>query len=161
MPLTLSEQFARLQQPATQAAFADLAMPEPMSGCHLWLGNILRGYGRFSLGRARRGVIAHRAAWMIYRGELREADQVLHRCDNPGCVNPDHLFIGTPADNMRDKTLKGRHPNYKINADIAVRIWRLKGQGSRNSVAKQFGISPSTVQGIWRGTRWAHVTQSD
>lgn len=77
------------------------------SGCWLWTGATSPGgYGKFYL--AGRAVGAHRAAWMLMRGEIPPGMQVCHHCDVPGCVNPNHLFIGTQKDNMRDMDAKGR-----------------------------------------------------
>lgn len=93
-------------------AFEQNCMPEPMSGCWLWLGatfDARGGYGAFThrpskVFRER----AHRSAWRLYRGDISKDDHVLHRCDNPLCVNPDHLFLGSQPTNMRDMALKGR-----------------------------------------------------
>lgn len=82
-------------------------MPEPMSGCHLWIGALDRkGYGSFrSEGRT---VRAHRLAWEREHGPIPDGLYVCHRCDNPGCVNPDHLFLGTQGRNLRDMARRGR-----------------------------------------------------
>lgn len=80
-------------------------IPEPNSGCHLWLGNG-RKYGRVTL--AGQGMYAHRLAWQFAHGPIPEGMMVLHRCDVGLCVNPDHLFLGTQTDNMRDMVSKGR-----------------------------------------------------
>lgn len=81
------------------------------SRCWLWTGKVNHfGYGRFQSGR--RGVnvssTAHRYAWRIFRGEIPVGLCVLHRCDIPACVNPDHLYLGTKADNMRDMAARSR-----------------------------------------------------
>lgn len=82
------------------------SIPEPNSGCWLWLGSTIpTGYG--VIGVDGKNWRAHRAAWRAYRGEVGSL-HVLHRCDNPGCINPDHLFLGTHTDNMRDRRDKGR-----------------------------------------------------
>lgn len=82
-------------------------IPEPNSGCWLWLGPIWSdGYGRVSLkGRMRR---VARVSYAAYKGAVPRGGMVLHRCDQPTCVNPDHLYIGTARDNFDDMVLRGR-----------------------------------------------------
>lgn len=77
-------------------------------GCWLWTGCKNRlGYGDFWVGRGKH-MNAPRVSWMFHYGEILDNMDVLHRCDNPPCVNPEHLFLGTQEDNMRDCFLKGR-----------------------------------------------------
>jgi len=81
-------------------------------GCWGWLGpKDPNGYGRFSLGSARPSVLAHRVAYEIHNGPIPDGLYVCHHCDNPECTRPGHLFVGTPADNMRDMSAKGRRRN--------------------------------------------------
>src|SRR5262245_8603979 len=90
-------------------------MPEPMSGCWLWLGWVDRkGYGSIGLGRRIDGTEqTHRVSWILYRGSIPEGVQVQHKCDTPSCVNPDHLELGTPLQNMEQMVGRGRqrHPS--------------------------------------------------
>lgn len=90
-------------------AFEHWYIPEPNSGCWLWLGNTFKrgGYGAFSCGQNIIMQRAHRMSWLLYKGST-EGLHVLHSCDNRLCVNPEHLWLGTQADNMHDKSLKGR-----------------------------------------------------
>ena len=81
--------------------------PEPNSGCWLWLGaRVPAGYGTLSVDG--KTMLAHRASWLAHNGPIPWEAQVCHRCDNPLCINPRHLFVGTALDNMRDKDRKGR-----------------------------------------------------
>lgn len=97
-------------------------IPEPNTGCWLWTGTSRNGYGRFIWdGNA---YTAHRVAYQILKGPVPPHLMVLHRCDTPACINPDHLFLGTQSDNMRDASRKGRlftllrggwNPNQKLS----------------------------------------------
>ena len=92
-------------------------IPEPNTGCWLWMADVdQKGYGRFSLNGGKR-VKAHRFSWKVHNGEIPEeldgqdyrGPCILHSCDNPTCVNPHHLFVGTQFDNIKDMIQKGRH----------------------------------------------------
>lgn len=87
--------------------FEQKVSPEPNSGCWLWIGAYTDdGYGQ--LGFRGHNTRAHRAAWILYRGEIPNLLCVLHKCDMRCCVNPDHLWLGDDMDNAQDKMRKGR-----------------------------------------------------
>jgi hypothetical protein len=93
--------------------FERRTMPITESGCWIWMSTIGRnGYG--SLIRNQKNIgYAHRLSWLLYRGPIPDGLNVLHRCDVPICVNPDHLSLGTQAENIRDMLRKDRHPTLK------------------------------------------------
>lgn len=119
--------------------------------CWLWQGTKRCGYGLFSFSGVQWS--AHRFAYVIGNGPLMAGLDVLHRCDNPPCVNPAHLFLGTHVDNMADMVAKRRgKPKAKLTASQASEI-RASG-GRPIDVAREYGISPSTVSNIRAGRVW-------
>ncbi len=135
--------------------------------CWLWTGGLRGEYGAFWNGE--RDIDAHRFSYELVHGPIPPAPRtcvphVCHRCDNPPCVNPDHLFIGTAADNMRDKTAKGRAPSGSDNAAAklaecdVVEILRLTTTGMRwEDIARRFNVTSGAVQAIVTGKTWHHV----
>ncbi len=93
-----------------QRRIEDWSIPEPNSGCWIWLKSTnAKGYAHLR----HEGIMwrANRLAWVAYRGQIPEGLFVLHHCDNPACVNPDHLYVGTHAKNMEDKAKRNRSRN--------------------------------------------------
>jgi len=130
------------------------------SGCWEFQGHTNEcGYGLLWLdGKARR---AHRISYKIYKGRIGRGLVVCHSCDNPLCVNPDHLFLGTRLDNNRDAALKKRHAFGEKNGmtNLTEEIARAikYAEGSQTEIAKEFGVSRPTVNRIKKGTRWKHL----
>jgi hypothetical protein len=135
-------------------------MPEPNSGCWLWLGAVnVQGYGKISLPGSKNTVQSHRAAYELFCGPLPQGAWVLHRCDNPLCVNPEHLFLGTPQDNSRDMVAKGRHDAHPRLSENAVReIRKRHAAGARQTdLAATFGVSRRQIGNIVERRNWKNV----
>jgi hypothetical protein len=122
------------------------------------------GYGLFLLNKVQ--TTAHRAAWILTYGAIGDGLQVMHKCDRPSCVNPEHLELGTQLDNMRDMVRKGRSAKtrgeQKWSAKVcscAVRAMRILWQEgvSQKEIAKRFGVDCSSVSKTVRGRQWKHV----
>ena len=124
-------------------------IPEPNSGCWLWEGGIVgRGYGVAFLPGGK-PTSAHRAMLIAHGVKLTPNDVVMHACDMPGCVNPEHLRVGTQGDNMADMNRKGRHrPAYKIPAKERQLI--REDDTPAWAVALWFGVSIKTIRNIRR-----------
>ena len=133
----------------------------PFHECWEWVGaRDKRGYGNFSASR-KRWVIAPRYSWFLTHGTIPDGLCVLHRCDNPGCVRPDHLFLGTHKDNSADMIAKNRQKrpqkakNWKLNYEKAELFRRLYTDGtSIMDIAKKFGLSRGGVAKVISGERW-------
>jgi hypothetical protein len=135
--------------------------PEPMSGCWLWISALNHhGYGYFS--HNLKTYIAHRFSWHRVNGNIEKGLHVCHKCDVRSCVNPDHLFIGTPTENMLDMVRKGRHrpvhffgsnnPNAVLD-ESAVR--EIRSSGLRGvDLANRFGVSQATISRVRNGVLW-------
>jgi hypothetical protein len=131
--------------------------------CWPWTaGRNHQGYGRMRV--FYRAIAAHRLAFMVSTGSDPGDLAVLHTCDNPPCCNPAHLFLGTLADNNRDRAAKGRscrgeeQKDAKLTAD-AVRAIRARSRAGEQGkdLAADFGVSRSAISLILRGRTWRHV----
>lgn len=150
--------------------FSESFIPEPNSGCWLWTGwTGRRGYGAFHL-HGRGQMISSRAAWTILRGEIPDGLWVLHRCNTPACVNPDHLYLGDVRDNVRDMIAAGRqsrkptifgeaHYRAKLSEQNVFEIRSLyrSGSATQRELAALFGISKTSVSGVINGRSWRHI----
>lgn len=132
------------------------------TGCVLWTGRRnTDGYGQLTVKGNTQAV--HRFAWEAVNGPVPSGMCVCHRCDTPACVNPDHLFLGTHAENMADRNAKGRqvahkgisHPQAKLTvADvIAIRA----AAGRYRDIGIRYGITATSVMRIKKRENWAHI----
>jgi len=132
-----------------------MAKVEKSFGCWKWKG-AKRGGSKNQYGNYR-GRLAHRVSYeLFFCTKIPDGKIVLHICDNPICVNPQHLKVGTLSENAVDMYNKGRSPNSKMHPAIADEIRSLVRSGIRQSnVAEKFGISRASVCNIVNGDRWA------
>lgn len=134
--------------------------------CWEWIGGKnARGYGVINDGT--RAQLAHRIAWLLEHGHLPAELGVLHHCDNPACVRPSHLFIGTRADNNADMLAKGRYRagtnpprgdstwNAKLSEADVRHIRTTKERGT--DLAKRYGVTKATISDIRHRRSWAHI----
>lgn len=171
---------------AMQRMIESKSVPVPESGCWLWLAYVdPEGYGR-ATGAQR---FAHRASYAAFIGPIPAGLHVCHKCDTPSCVNPAHLFVGTNADNMRDKAAKGRArigPAWRQKmseatkaARAAGRLRSLRGEectgaklteagvleirassDSHKNLAAKYGVDPSLIYQVKHRKAWAHVRET-
>jgi hypothetical protein len=142
----------------------DRSIPVPNSGCWIWLGHLRNGYGAFSLNN--KTVYAHRKSFEIYTGQKApEGKDICHSCDVRSCVNPDHLFLGTRSDNMRDCSRKGRlvvpvargeDLTFSTLTENDVRTIRRSTASSRH-LAKEYGVDHKTILAVVNRKTWVHV----
>ena len=149
--------------PLTQDTVLDLSIPEPNSGCWLWLGSINpgNGYGRISLAH----IPAHRFSYTVFKGAIPDGMVVRHSCDNPLCVNPEHLSVGTVADNKNDAVVRKRHAHGSkqgraiLSEEDVPKVRQMLAAGiSQSEVARRFGVSHSVIFRIEHQKTWKHVS---
>jgi hypothetical protein len=153
-----------------KALIEDRTIPEPNSGCWLWTGGLSSSnYGKLRF--RGRSAQAHRLSYDVYKGPIPEGFSVCHKCDNPPCVNPDHLYAGTAKDNCRDKIERKRDgktnpspPKIFVSERAsqktltwevvrAIRVLRPDFPLCKE-IARQFGVTTGQIHKIVRGLTW-------
>lgn len=148
------------------AAFWSRVSRSTPDECWLWIGGIgTDGYGVFS--NKGHSTHASRAAWIFTNGAVQNKLSVLHKCDNPLCCNPSHLFLGTQRDNIADMNNKGRavvlhgeqDPKSKLTEDQVRQIRQLYRPRvvSQFKLAAMFGVSRTAIQSVLDHRTWAHI----
>jgi hypothetical protein len=133
-------------------------------GCWQWKGaTYTKGYGE--IGDGKRAIGAHRVSWKLYYGYVPKGLCVLHRCDNPPCTNPKHLFLGTRGDNNRDKVKKWRHlygEKHHATTLSQTQVAQIKKYGGQRLIpfmhlAKIFNVTEMTIHNIVKNRTWRYV----
>lgn len=144
-------------------------MVQKTEGCWIWSGS--RHEDGYGLMRSEKGLttVASRLSYLIHFGNFDKKLYVLHRCDNPSCVRPDHLFLGTQRDNVHDMWAKGRanvkgagpgslHHRHKLNEVQVIEIRKRFSEGeSRSSLAEKFNVSTSSICLMVNRKTWRHI----
>jgi hypothetical protein len=123
------------------------------NGCWNWQASKNnKGYGQLRI--EGRGVLAHRLSYIFHKGEIPPGGCILHSCDNPACINPDHLRVGTKAHNTADMMAKGRHRAGNAKLSVAEQNEIRASAEAGNVLAARYGVAPSTITRIRGVVRW-------
>lgn len=155
----IPERIKNHQGNVTEAYFWSKAT-HPDEGCWEWQAEkTSNGYGAYrKSGQGRKIYLAHRYAYELAYGAFDKKLFVCHKCDNPQCIRPDHLFLGTNEDNMKDAVRKQRQKRTLSNEKVRE-IVKLKEQGENGAkIALKYDVAPTTIYSIFAGETWSHVT---
>lgn len=140
-----------------------------LGACWEWTGSVdVSGYGYLSVNAVE--IKAHRFSWSLVNGEIPDGLVILHKCDNPPCVNPDHLQLGTLLDNNLDMKNKGRHQHGERHSHakltendvleiLAVYIPRHPINGA-SALGRKYGVSREAIREIIKGKNWKHLQRT-
>lgn len=152
----------KLTRPTLEQRFWFYVDKKQKNDCWHWTGSCNnKGYGRIQINK--KNIAAHRLSWKIHFGMIPKDLCVLHTCDNPKCVNPNHLFLGTSEDNIKDKVDKNRQAKgenigiSKLTMNQVKEIRILKGKFSQRKIAKMFSVAYSTIAYIHKNKTWRHI----
>jgi hypothetical protein len=135
--------------------------------CWIWTGYLAKkGYGSISSGRSQgehpfKPINVHRVSWLIHYAEIPEGLSVLHHCDNPPCVRPDHLFLGTPHENTQDMMRKGRHIRAmaKLTDEMALEILSIGRTIPASILAQRYNVIPRTIRNLLNEKTYGHINR--
>ncbi len=135
--------------------------------CWNWTGTCdQNGYGQF-WPYHQKAIGTHRFSWLLHYGDIPDQLWVLHTCDNRKCINPQHLWLGTRQDNMKDMVIKNRqikcekHPRAKLTVSQVERILELKGKFSHRELAGMFNVSHTSIGKIHRSQSWRNRNDTE
>jgi HNH endonuclease len=140
-----------------QAEFESHIEPVPFAGCWYWVGANKGGHEPYGVFKKR---LAHRVAYELYKGSLTPGLFVLHKCDMPSCVNPDHLYLGTQKQNIHDCIQRLRrgnisgenHPSHRLTLQDVANI--RADRRAQETIAREYGITQSHVSHLKHGDSW-------
>lgn len=152
-PLKVKTHIVNSDDPENRKERFDRKWKKASNGCWLWQANSRKpvkgnDYERGIFRINKRNIHAHRAAWIIYKGEIPNGLHVLHKCNNALCVNPDHLYLGTHQQNMRDMVDSYRCGGTKLSRESVIKIRERQIHGSITQIAKLFGVSATCIKRI-------------
>jgi hypothetical protein len=155
----------KLEGSPSERFFNNIIKSDDDKGCWIWVGLASKqGYGRMTIKKKQK--LAHRYSWEFHFGEIPEKMFICHKCDNPPCVNPAHLFVGNRSDNAKDMVSKNRnrddrgsnHPMAKLNEEKVIKIRERINSGEvQKDLAKEYNVSPMTISMIKRRINWNNI----
>jgi hypothetical protein len=166
----MTEQPIKITASARTRFWEKIDIPLDGNACWPWLGALSsNGYGNVNLGG--KTVRAHRVAWVLANGPIPDGMCVCHACDNPRCVNPIHLWLGTHGDNSRDMAAKGRcggdqrgeanhHARLTDRDVLAIRRLAATGTLTQAEIGCRYGVTPSSVGNIVCRHSWRHLSEA-